>query len=270
MAMLALLTRIFIFCPRYKVIARYSGMPSDDIRSGGLSGWRFWLVKVVYRYADAVIAQTQEMARELNQHYKIPKERIHQITNPVDRGYIETCLIGEKNPFCCDKINIVASGTVYPVKGFDVLLDAFSLIVAQNEKFNLHILGTDHDGNLAILQKRVGELGLSRHVTFHGFKKNPYPFYKFCDLFVLSSRHEALPNVLLECLYLKKPVVATRCAAVVERLVDCGNNGFLVDVDDCEGMAKAILKFKLLSGGGSIVEENGIVKLIDCLSDGVL
>ena len=260
MVILVLAARLL--CPKYKVIARYSSMPGLDIRKGNLRGWRLWLTKSLYNYADGVIAQTKEMADELAQCFNIPAGRIHNITNPVDATYIEECLISAKSPFVADDVNIVAAGTIYPVKGFDILLEAFAQVYAQNKHFHLHILGGDHEGNLAKLEQRAYELGISERIHFHGFQANPYPYYKFCDLFVLSSRHEAMPNVLLECLYLGKPVVATRCVPVIERLVQEGKNGFRVDIENPEQMARAILGYKKLLGNKAVENNNGIVELI--------
>jgi len=260
-AVLALLARFL--CPRYRVIARYTSMPGKDIKEGSHRGWRLWLMKRLYRSADAVIAQTKEMAEELSQWFQISSKRIHQISNPVDGELIEQQLEGAANPFAGDAVNVVAAGTIYPVKGFDVLLDAFALVLKQNNRFRLHILGNDYQENRSKLEKRAEELGISAYVKFCGFLENPYPYYKFCDVFVLSSRCEALPNVLLECLYLGKPVVATRCAPVIERLVEAGKSGFTVDVENPEQMSRAILNYRQLSGGKVGRGENGIVRLIE-------
>ena len=258
---LALAARFF--CPRYMVIARYNMMPAKDIQEKYLHGWRLLLVKKLYRSADAVIAQTEEMATELSRYLLIPSERIHQIPNPVDVKFIEDQLKQATSPFAGDTINIVAAGTVCPRKGFDILLDAFAIVLKQDERFYLHILGKDNDGYRAKLEQQADVLGISHRIAYHGFQQNPYQYYKFCDLFVLSSRHEGLPNVLLECLYLGKPVVATRCLPVIERLVHDGKNGFKVDVENPEQMAYAILGYKKLQGNNVIDNNNGIVQLLE-------
>lgn len=265
-AMLVLAARFF--CPKFQVVARYSSMPARDIREGDLRGWRLWLMRALYRCADAVIAQTPEMAAELARCFQISPGRIHTISNPVDAKYIEEQLRDAASPFSADAVNIVAAGTIYPVKGFDVLLEAFALVLKQDGGFRLHILGNDREGNQAKLLLRAEELGVAGRVRFHGFQRNPYPYFKFCDLFVLSSRREALPNVLLECLYLGKPVVATRCLAAATRLVEDGKSGFLVDVENPEQMAKAILGYRCLSGGEPGRASNGIAELLERLAGG--
>ena len=236
------------FLLKFKNVARYPSMPSVEKKEGKLKGWRYLLMKIFYKKVDMIIAQTDEMADELQQFYKIDKEKIRVIINPVDTKHIDESVKNAKNPFENGKINVVASGRIGIEKGFDVLIESFAKVVEKRSDFHLHIIGRDEDGNKEKLEKRIAELRIVDNTTFHGFQKNPYPFYKFCDLFVLSSRREGLPNVVLECQYLGKPVVATRCIPVIKRLIDDGKNGFVVDVEDVDGLAEAILKFEQLQG----------------------
>ena len=55
------------------------------------------------------------------------------------------------------------------------------------------------------------EKKLSRFVKIINFVENPYPFIKQSDLFVLTSKYEGLPNVLLEALTLKKFIISSSC-----------------------------------------------------------
>jgi len=232
----------------HKIITRYPSTPSIEKKEGKLNGWRYLLMKLFYRRVDKIIAQTEEMAEELERFYNIKKEKIKVIMNPVDTKHIDESLENAENPFKNGKINVVASGRIGIEKGFDVLIESFAKVIAKNGDFHLHILGRDVDDNKEKLEKRIAELRITNNITFHGFQKNPYPFYKFCDLFVLSSRREGLPNVVLECQYLGKPVVATRCIPVIERLIDNGRNGFVVDVEDVGGLSEAIFNFRQLNG----------------------
>lgn len=61
-----------------------------------------------------------------------------------------------------------------------------------------------------------------------GYKSNPYPYLKNADLFVMSSRKEGFPNVVLEALYLKTPVVASNCVDF-SRVIESGVNGYIVE-----------------------------------------
>jgi glycosyltransferase involved in cell wall biosynthesis len=111
----------------------------------------------------------------------------------------------------------------------------------------LHVLGRD-GGEQQSLRKLVADLDISEHVLFWGEQANPYPFLKYCDLFVLASRWEGLPNVVLECIYLGRPIVASRTVPILERLIDQGKSGFLVPIEDEAALTDAILAWQSLRG----------------------
>ena len=260
-AVLVLLARLF--CHPYKVVMRFPTMPKRFISDKLLSGWKIILMQLLYNKADYVIAQTSEMAQELTDLFYIQKRKITTINNPIDTQFILHSIENQKTPFTKGTINVVASGTIYPTKGFDILIEAFSKVVKEHNHFHLHILGKDRDHNQQKLQQVAEQLCVSDHIHFLGFQKNPYPFYQFCDLFVLSSRLEGFPNVLLESLFLGKPVVATRCAPIVERLFENGENGFLVETENVPQMENAILEYKKLTPEKYSNKKNGIVKFIE-------
>ena len=70
---------------------------------------------------------------------------------------------------------------------------------------------------------------------------NPYKFVKNADCFVLSSRNEGLPNVLIEALYLGTPVAATTCIPVIKRIVSEGKNGYLAENENFAQLANAMI-----------------------------
>ena len=63
-----------------------------------------------------------------------------------------------------------------------------------------------------------------------------------CDVFVLPSRMEGFPNVLLEAMCLNKPVVATTCLPVIQQIVKDGVNGYVCPEEDAEKMASSMTK----------------------------
>ena len=90
------------------------------------------------------------------------------------------------------------------------------------------------------MRQYVSDNNLDDAVTFAGHQSNPYSWMAHCDCFVLPSRYEGMPNSLMEAMYLRKPVVATRCIPLISRMVDDGRNGILVDSDDEIQMASAM------------------------------
>ncbi|WP_297702032.1 glycosyltransferase [uncultured Fibrobacter sp.] len=210
-----------------------------------LSAIQKLVLRVFYRFADAVIAQTDEMSLELTDKIKLPKKKVYALQNPIDEMTIDE----KKNapsPFVENgDVVYVASGRCQPVKGFDILVKAFRFVLNQQPNARLHILGKITENCEACyieVLKLAKELGVSDKVFFEGFQLNPYVFVKNADCFVLSSRNEGLPNVLIESLYLETPVAATKCIPVISRIVENGVNGFLAEPEDAESLASAMLK----------------------------
>jgi glycosyltransferase involved in cell wall biosynthesis len=126
-------------------------------------------------------------------------------------------------------------------KGIDVLLQAWRLVqeqLTQSSQAQLVIVG---DGPLqAQLECMAKALGIADSVEFAGFQSNiPMQFHQG-DLAVLPSRFEGMPNAVLEAMACGLPCVATRVSGS-EDIIQHGTNGLLVEPQDYENMAKALL-----------------------------
>ena len=132
---------------------------------------------------------------------------------------------------------VLAVGRLSEQKAFDVLIQAFSL-VRKKRPARLLILGEGED-RLA-LEALILKLGIKQDVELMGFVQNPYAFMAHASLFVLPSRWEGLPTVLIEALYLGMPIVATDCPGGSREILRDGALGRLVPVDDPVILAEAI------------------------------
>ena len=90
----------------------------------------------------------------------------------------------------------------------------------------------------------INENNLKRLIKIINYKKNPFPYLKKSNLFVLSSKYEGLPNVLLEALTLKKFIVSSNCPTGPSEILDNGKNGLLFKVGDYKELAKKIIFFQ--------------------------
>ena len=88
----------------------------------------------------------------------------------------------------------------------------------------------------------VKKLRLEERVDFPGFMENPYAFLAKADLFVLSSRNEALPTVLIEAMACGCPVVSTDCPYGPREILEDGRLGPLVSVGDADALAAAMAR----------------------------
>jgi glycosyltransferase involved in cell wall biosynthesis len=85
---------------------------------------------------------------------------------------------------------------------------------------------------------------LTQIVKVKNFTKNPYPFIKAADLFILTSRFEGLPNVLLEALTLNKFVISSNCPTGPKEILINNKGGLLFKVGNYQDLSKKILFFK--------------------------
>ncbi len=228
------------------LLLRLPNSPKLELENNQLSFIQKYIYSRAYQSANYVIAQTPEMAEEIHTYFKVKKENIKVLMNPIDQKLIDASLKDITNPFDSKKINIVAAGRIAEQKGYDVLIRSFGKVIEKNNDFYLNIIGDGAINKKKDLEELVVKLHLNEYIKFWGFQENPYRFFYFSNLYVLSSRWEGLPNTVLENLYLHKPIIATKCIPFMHKLIDHGNNGFLVNVDDAEQLAEYILKYREL------------------------
>jgi len=205
-----------------------------------------WLNRTGFRSCKAWIASTLQMTKYLRAQYKIDSNKIKVIHNPVDVEKIRK-LSAESVDFSDDEFNLVAVGSLTRQKGFDLLIDAVATL--EHIPWRLRILGVGED-ELA-LQQLAADRGIADRVEFLGFKANPYAYLAHSDLFVLSSRWEGMPNVLLEAMACGVPVLATRCPTGPDEIITSGVDGQLCEID-ATSIANAISK---LHGGRDRMEQ---------------
>lgn len=197
-----------------------------------------------YKKASTVIAQQEEMQSELIHLIGTDEDHVVCLHNPVDEEIInQKCL--EPSPYPADdSINYLWVGNYLPSKGHDILAEAFILVHSNNPKTHLYFVGNIIESfpNYIKTKKIVEDAGLHDFVHFIGQQENPYKWMKHCDCFVLPSRIEGLPNVLLEAMYLRRPVVASVCIPVIDRIVNNGYNGYKVEPEQPVEMAMAMEK----------------------------
>lgn len=203
-----------------------------------------WEMKHVYPFAYRIIAQQEEMAENLMQGLNLDSNKVVVRYNPLDTEKIDR-LSQVPSPYPKDdSINYLWIGNFLRTKGQDVLVKAFKLVHYANPKSHLYLIGTTPPNTSFrdSVYNYVKENDLLDCVHFMGFQENPYNFIKNCDCYVLPSRMEGLPNSLIEAMYLKRPVVATRCIPIISRMVKEGYNGYTVESENPKQLAEAMQK----------------------------
>jgi glycosyltransferase involved in cell wall biosynthesis len=170
---------------------------------------------------DRYIVVSQSIFNELIK-YRIDPSKIYLIYNAIDANgdqilNLKQTLI-ERLSLPSDSILIVTAGRFVWAKGYDDLVDAFKLIAKQNSNVYCLIAG---DGELYLkLKTKIETNGLNGRVILLGqiSRDEVLSLVKACDIFVMSSRSEGTPMVLLEAASLKKPILSTNVGGIPELL----------------------------------------------------
>jgi glycosyltransferase involved in cell wall biosynthesis len=198
-----------------------------------------WMYRWLYPKADQIICLCDAAINDMVEHLGIGRDKLVRIYNPVDVEMVRRLAEAVESPYSSPGPHVMAMGRLQREKAYDVLLQAFSSVLKALPNARLTILG---EGPLeAQLKKQAVDLGVDHAVAFPGFQKNPWPYVKHADLFVLSSRFEGLPNALLEVLALGVPVVATDCPGGVREIQKSVREIILVPPEDHVALAGGIV-----------------------------
>lgn len=220
----------------------------DALEAGWRSFLNFQLMRFLYPSADGVIAVTRAGAEELIGAFKLSRDKVFSIPNPLDISRI-TSLSAEpiQHPWFASGAPpvILGVGRLVEQKDFATLIRAFGLLLEETSA-RLVILG---EGPLrGELQRHIDNLGLGDYVHLAGFQENPYKWMARSKVFVLSSRYEGFPNVLAQALACGAQVVSTDCPTGPAEIIKDGVPGCLVPVGDPVAMMLAIREALRISG----------------------
>jgi glycosyltransferase involved in cell wall biosynthesis len=212
-------------------------------------GWRERLAvstRLSCRLATCVIALSSAVAEELHA-LGAPPHRVTVFGNPRPELQMDRALRDpSRNRFHCQEqdVLLVSVGHAVPVKGWDLLVEAFARVSTAAPCARLMLAGSHSDPHetefYASLCRRIKELGLENRIQFTGRLRDIRPVLAAGDIFVLPSRSEGCCNALLEALEAGLPCVAARVGNVVEAVQD-GTNGFIVPRNDITLLAERLL-----------------------------
>ena len=196
-------------------------------------------LRQLVRRADAIIALNRSMAYDVRA--VAPNSDIQVIPNPIDAERIVS-LGGqppsETHPADGQVPMIAAVARLTHQKDIPTLLRAFAIVLKERTA-GLVVMGEGPE--LDSLKQLASQLRIANYVVFTGFVPNPYIHMATADLFVLSSRYEGLPNVLLEAALLGTPCVSTDCFHGPREILEGGRLGRLVPVGDAAALGAAML-----------------------------
>jgi glycosyltransferase involved in cell wall biosynthesis len=239
----------------------------------------FWIrtaKRLVFALADVLVAQTPPTFETLVQIYGKPEKEI--IYAPWDGGASEFAPVLDKyrptstaelrNGFNLDLDDyvILYSGTLVGLKGLDVLLQAFACVRQRLSSAQLLLAGADgrSAGVLSDLKKQAASLGISEQVHFLGRQSwdELAKLYLLADVFVLPTRKDMWPKVLVEAAMTGLPLVTTDRCGAAGYIVRDGQNGCVIPANDTDALCRSLLELAdkslrqaMSSSSHQIVEE---------------
>jgi glycosyltransferase involved in cell wall biosynthesis len=164
-----------------------------------------------------------------------------------------------------DVFTVIYVGSIQPLKGIHILLKAINILIKKELNIRLFVLGESPNSNDNEYYNKLISIAHeidSNKFVFYGFRDNIYDYIKYSDLLVLPSTEESFGMVILEAMFMKKPVIGSNIGGIPE-VIDDGITGLLFRSNDEEDLANKIerlyndmdLRIELGNNGRARLEE---------------
>lgn len=198
------------------------------------------LSKKVQRYvgtklADKIITLTQEDRKNYIRKYGISENRIAYIYNWKENRLSNI-------PYNDESTKIVTVGRFDYQKGYDYLIQVAKKVLAKMPDWTWEIYGSGKQDEVDKIRDLITENDLQDKLVIKGLEKNQDLIYGDKGIYVMTSRYEGLPLVLLEAQQYNLSIVSFRCPTGPSEIVEDGVNGYLIDCYDTDKMSEKLLE----------------------------
>ena len=199
-----------------------------------------WAERVLVKWTDFIISNTFA-SRQSIVNNKMPGKKVRVVYNGIEPGLYDINdtkeEIKRQLAISQHRVLIGTIGRMMPQKNHTMFIRTAREILQERDNVHFVLVG---DGELRPhIKAQISKYGLEDVFTLTGQRKDIPRLLKAFDIFVLTSLWEGLPNVIMEAMCARLPVVATDVGGVPE-LINHGENGFLVPPNDTSSMVRAI------------------------------
>ena len=209
-------------------------------------------------FVDAMIVNSEAVRNTIeNQNPWFPREQIQVVYNGIETEAYEH---GDRNRIRSefgvaeDFTLFLAAGRLTHQKAMEVFVDAAEILSAKHKSARFIIAGSGPQESF--LKERASLKNLQGILHFAGQRDDIPDLFSACDIFAVSSRHEGLPNIVLEAFAARRPIVATRVSSLPE-LIEDGVTGLLVPPEDPHRLAQSLERLMLDSATAARLAEAG-------------
>lgn len=193
--------------------------------------------KLLVKYLES---KEKKLLEEFDEFLVLTNEDKEQWKSSKIKVIPNYCTIDTKRVSDLKNKKVIAVGRLEYQKGFDILIDVWKKV---NEICNDWILEIYGEGNeRKKLENKIREYGLEDKIFLKGIEKNIGNKYLESSIYIMTSRFEGMPMVLLEAQSYGLPLVSFDCPCGPKDMIENGKNGYIVKFADVEGMVSKILK----------------------------
>ena len=220
-----------------KIIVRSNSAPIGWSQNS----FKKMIFRIFLNKADQVMVNSLEFKKALKKEFKINAKCIYNPLNKTE--IIQKSKFKSKKYFKSkNKLRILNIGRFTDQKDQLTFLKSLNYIKGKI-RFEACLIGRGILKNK--LEKYILDNKLNDFVKILDFTENPYPLIKQSNLFILTSKYEGLPNVLLEALVLKKFIISSSCETGPKEILLNGNGGLLFKVGNYKELAKKIIFYTM-------------------------
>jgi GalNAc-alpha-(1->4)-GalNAc-alpha-(1->3)-diNAcBac-PP-undecaprenol alpha-1,4-N-acetyl-D-galactosaminyltransferase len=206
-----------------------------------VGAFRKWLCTFLYPRASLLVVQTKRAGQIMQTRY--PDLPVAVLPNPIQQHdpdqHVEHVPLRVMLGLSPDIKIIAGMGRLGREKGFDLLIKAFDEIAMDHPNWQLVIFG--EGAYREELERQIKVSNLKDQIHLPGAVRSPRKYLAECNIFVLSSRYEGFPNVLLEAMACGLPVVSFACASGPSEIIRNSIDGILLDVENVPALEQALV-----------------------------
>jgi glycosyltransferase involved in cell wall biosynthesis len=221
-----------------KIIIRCNTSPDKYIKNF-ISKKIFWYF---YSKADGIIVTSESFKEKFSKFFNLYCYVHRQILNEEEITYKSK----EKVVFNFSKnkktLKLISVGRLVDQKDQITLLKSMKTLI-KFRPAELLLMGSGE--NESKIKNFIRSNGLTNYVKLIHFTPNPFPYIRMADVFILTSKYEGNPNILLETAILKKLIISTDCNVGPKEILQDGKGGFLVKVGDFNSISNILVKLNL-------------------------
>lgn len=211
---------------------------------------------LAYRFTHNLSEVTTNVSNEASRNFIVNKAVVNgeilTVYNGIDlkkfiANNVDLSVLKKKLNISAEAKVLIAVGRFHEAKDYPNLINAFNIFLANFDKnlFHLFIVGDGDPAIITEIKNLIQTYNLGNNIHLLGRRDDIAELLSGADLFVLSSKYEGLPSVVIEAMACEAFVVATDCGGSAEIL---GETGILVPIQNSEALAKGLEQAISLTG----------------------